>query len=192
MTAKRRAVTLFELLVVLFILVLIAALAVPTIDYFMPDTKVRAAVDQVRSAWAEAKARAMEEGRPYRFAVVHGSGAYRVAPDSPEFWGENGPGGKENQDHLVLEDSLPTGVQFNVAGGTGGPAQTSNDNSSTDPGRASCPPPSSLSAYSSPIVFLPDGTAREDSKIAFQAKGSRQTTLQLSGATGGTSVETSR
>jgi Tfp pilus assembly protein FimT len=191
MTAKRRAVSLFELLVVLFIIALLAVLAVPAIDYFMPDTKVNAAVDQVRSAWAEARARAMEENRPYRFAVVPGSGAYRVAPDSPEFWGENG-GGKDNQDHLILEDSLPTGVQFNVAGNNSVPSgPVTNDRTYSDPGASSAAPQTSLSAYTSPIIFLPNGTAREDSKIAFRAKGSRQTTLQLSGATGGTSVETS-
>ena len=46
------------------------------------------------------------------------------------------------------------------------------------------------SAYSHPIVFLPDGTAREDVAIAFVVKGARRTTLNLRGLTGSTSVTT--
>jgi hypothetical protein len=45
------------------------------------------------------------------------------------------------------------------------------------------------SAYSHPVVFLPDGTAREDVAIAFLVKGARRTTLQLRGLTGSTSLQ---
>lgn len=188
MKAKRRGVSLFELLVVLFIIALLAALAVPAIDYLMPEIKVKAAVDQVREAWADAKARAINEGRPYRFAVVPGSGNYRVAPDAPEYWGEGGSGG-EKEERRILEKCLPSGVRFQVDGGGGGAPEAGTSDLSEKPEKSGGSQVS-LSSYASPIIFLPDGTAQEDVKIAFQINGdAKKTTLQLRGMTGATSVQ---
>src|ERR1700756_3400429 len=83
----RRAYTLFELLLVLALLVLLAAIAYPTLDGVLATFRMTEAADMVRANWADARAYAMNEGRSYRFAVISGKGNFRVAPDSPEFWG---------------------------------------------------------------------------------------------------------
>ena len=79
----RRAFTLFELLLVLALLVILAGLAIPSIDYMYADSRTMAAVDQVRSKWAAARGHAVGEGRAYRFSIMQNSGAFRVAPDDP-------------------------------------------------------------------------------------------------------------
>jgi Tfp pilus assembly protein FimT len=184
--SPRRGVTLFELLLVVGIIAFMAILTVPAMDLFMPDTKVKGSVDQVRAAWADARARAIEEGRPYRFSIVPDTGHYRIAPDSPEYWGG---GGSPQGECLVLEESLPGGVRFQVADAGNSGADTS-DVPWIDPDQKSAQASPAPSAYSHPVVFLPDGTAREDVAIAFVVKGARRTTLQLRGLTGSTSLHT--
>ncbi|TMQ33677.1 MAG: prepilin-type N-terminal cleavage/methylation domain-containing protein [Planctomycetota bacterium] len=87
---SRQGYTLFEVVLVLALLVLLAAITYPSLDAMYGDSKVTAAGDMVRGAWAEAQARAMDEGRAYRFAVIPNQGNYRVAPDSADFWSGNG------------------------------------------------------------------------------------------------------
>jgi Tfp pilus assembly protein FimT len=181
----RRAVSLFELLLVVAIVAFMAVLAVPAMDLFMPDTKVKGSIDQVRAAWADARARAIEEGRPYRFAIVPDTGYYRIAPDSPEYWGG---GGTPKGECLIHQDTLPGGVRFQVDG-SGSGADTS-DVPWVEPDQKSAPAGPDASSYSNPVVFLPDGTARNDVSIAFVVKGARRTTLQLRGLTGSTSLHT--
>jgi hypothetical protein len=48
----------------------------------------------------------------------------------------------------------------------------------------------SSDAWATTVVFLPDGTAREDVKITFQVRGARPTALHLRGLTGNVSVQT--
>jgi type II secretory pathway pseudopilin PulG len=185
---RRRGYTLFELVLVCAMLLVLAALSVPALASMYGGYKMDAAVDSVRAAWAQARARAIEDGRPYRFAVVPGTGHYRVAPDAPEFWSGSGTSDKPGQ---VVADSLPKGVGFNVSTGTGGsappPASGGADVGLGDV--LSSPPPQSPSAYTNPIVFLPNGTAREDAEIVFAVRGARSVSLSLRAMTG---VVTSR
>src|SRR4051794_10283736 len=160
MKARRRpAYTLVELMLVMAVLVIAGSMLIPSLRGLHPTFKVTAAVDAVRAAWAHARARAIEEGRPYRFAVVPGTGHYRIAPDQPEHWGGGGAGSgsagaSPSQSAFVLADTLPKGVSFEVGGGSGGGGAAEGGGQSA----ASVSP----SSYSHPIVFLPDGTARED------------------------------
>src|SRR5260221_6622958 len=71
---------MFELVVAMAIMAIALAIAIPSIQGLIGDTPVRAAADMVKSRWAEARAKAMEEGKPYRFQVQDGSHC-RVAPD---------------------------------------------------------------------------------------------------------------
>jgi len=100
---ERQGYTLFEIIVVLAIIMVAGAVAVPTIRSMMADTPVKAAADQVKSRLAEARAKAMEEGKPYRFEV-RGDNTFRVGPDD-EFEGPN-----------VLDDTLPRDVSFAQGG----------------------------------------------------------------------------
>lgn len=83
--SRRRGFTLFELIVVMALLLLLAAVVIPSLGAFRGDTRMRAAADVIRGELAVARARAMEEGRPYRIALSADGARIRRAPDGPDF-----------------------------------------------------------------------------------------------------------
>ncbi len=179
---QRRGYTLFELVLVLALLVVLAAIAYPSLDAMVGDYRIAAAVDQARAGWAQARSRSIDEGRAYRFAVIPNTGNYRIAPNSPEFW--NAVGVPVTADGavapLVLEDGLPRGVRFvDSAQGVGADAssETLMPVGGIDP-----------SMWSPVVTFLPDGTAQEDVRITFQTKGARPMVLRMRGLTGAVNV----
>ena len=90
MGKARPAYTLFEMLVVVAIIVVLAALAIPSMDAFFSEYRLNAGTDAVRANWELARTHSMNEGRAYRFAVVHDKGNFRIAPDTSQFWGDGG------------------------------------------------------------------------------------------------------
>ena len=183
---KRRGYTLFEMIVVVALICLLAGLATPPILSMYDDYRLQAAVDEVAGRWSAIRARAITEGRPYRFSIQSGSGDFRVGPDASEFWsGGDSPAatGAGNQAPLVAQDSLPKGIQF-VLGDAG-------DSSSAD---ARCerrrrerrrrPSDSGSGGWSTVAVFLPDGTAQQDADIRLQTKESGPVVIHLRGLTG--------
>jgi type II secretory pathway pseudopilin PulG len=186
---QRRGYTLLELALVCALLVVIAAVTFPSLATMYHQHRLGLATDSVREAWALARARAIEEGRPYRFAVIPDSGRFRVAPDSPEFWsGSGAPDAEANgteRPPLTLSRTLPGGVVFVMDGsgssagaGGGGWADDQGGEDDDDPG----------APWKPVAVFMPDGTAQEDATIQFQGGGSRTATLRLRGLTGHASV----
>src|SRR5262245_17202923 len=103
-----------ELVIVLAVLVMLATLVYPSIDAMYGDYRVTAATDIIRSSWAMARARAIDDGQAYRFAIVPGRGNFRVAPDNSAFWGggDMPSSADPGTAPLVLEDALPKGVRF--------------------------------------------------------------------------------
>jgi len=165
----RRGFTMLEMLLVLAVVLVMAAVAAPSMEALQADSRLHAAADIIRARWADARARAAEDGIAYRFGVVQQSGKFRVAPDAAEFWSGDGPASLETDvPPLVLEDTLPRGVAFADAadpdGGGGGD-------------------------YVPLITFLPDGTARENVEIAFRSGGGRGLILRLRALTGAVTVE---
>lgn len=166
MRGFRKAFTLFEVILVMGLLVVTAALAIPVARSMYASARVTAAADTVRSHWSQARSRAIEERRAYRFSVKDGTGCFRVAPDSDEFWGDGqgemgGPG-----QPLVLEGTLPETITFCQA----------DANRVPDGGEGG--------SWRTVAVFQPDGTAREDVIIAFGTAGQTPTLLRLRAATG--------
>lgn len=175
--ASRQAYTLLEVVLVLALIVMLSAIIVPSYDAMYGDYRLTAAADMVRAAWASARAHAMEEGRPYVFAVVSGKGNFRIAPEGAEYWAGNAGEAREDTAGglLLQEEVLPKGVRFSTA--EGAPADLGSDSAMT---LGSVPP----TAWSPIATFLPDGTAREDVVIEFQTRGSRPRVLKLRGLTG--------
>jgi len=186
MKKRRPAASLLEVMVVMAIIIIVSAITVPSLQSMYGSYKLNAGVDSVRSAWADARERAINENRPYRFAVEPGGSSFRVAPDDPVYWeGGNGPEDDPNGQGMILEKSLPGGVRFAVNGET--PADASDEvNTSLEE------KPVSGANWTPAIVFLPDGTAREDVKMTFHVRGSRAVSLQLRGMTGNVSVQTEK
>jgi prepilin-type N-terminal cleavage/methylation domain-containing protein len=180
MACRRSAYTLFELILVLALLALLAALALPSLQAMYGDYRVRAATDQLRAAWAAARAHAMDEGLAYRFAIVPGGANYRVAPDTPAYWtgGGDAPASADpDNPPLVLEEALPKGVRFSTDSSTLGGSDLADD---TLPAVAEASP----GDWTPLTVFLPDGTARDDVSIIFQGRGARPMALTLRALTG--------
>lgn len=174
--SRRRGYTLFEVVLVCAVLVLLATMAYPSIRGMYPSFKLRGAVDAVRAAWAHARARAIEEGRPYRFAVEEGGTHYRIAPDRDDYWSGSPPQNDPDGHGMVLEDALPSGVHFSVNGNASSPPP--------DDARVKDVKTPASGNWSAAAVFLPDGTAKQDVRILFQIKGARPAELQLRGLTG--------
>lgn len=82
---SRRGFTLFELIAVMALLVLLAVAILPSVGAFRGDTRQRAAADSIRAELAVSRARAMEEGRPYRLSISEDGTRLRRAPEGPEF-----------------------------------------------------------------------------------------------------------
>lgn len=165
--SSRPGYTLLEVTLVTALLGVMAALAYPAIDGMSGQHRLTASVDAVRAAWAQGRSRAIEEGRPYRFAFS-GPGHYRLAPEQPDYWSGSVPPDSSRQ---VLEGDLPPGITFGTR-----PGSSSGQGSSGE--------------WSSLAVFLPDGTAREDVQLLFQVKGTPRTVLQLRAMTGAVTVHT--
>jgi prepilin-type N-terminal cleavage/methylation domain-containing protein len=94
--AARHGYTLFELLLVLAIIVILAIIVVPSVGAFRGDSRQQAGADMIRSELAYARARAKEEGRPYRVAFSTDHTRIRRAPDDSNFETTNAstePGG---------------------------------------------------------------------------------------------------
>lgn len=172
----RRAFTILEVTLVVVILVMIAGLAYPSIEAMYADVPLHAAVDMVRARWAEARSHAIEDQRPYRFAVIPGTGDMRVAPDSPEFWGGGGSGetapDESESPPFVAEDNLQGGVRFADASGS-------------DSGDAG----SGGGSWATVVTFDSDGTVREDVEMVLQGRATRALVLRLRAMNGAVSVQ---
>lgn len=182
-TWLRRGYTLLELVLVLALLVVVAAMIIPSAESMHGQFRLTQGSDSVRSAWALARAYAIDEGRPYRFAIIPNQGNFRVAPDSPEFWSGGGqaqsPGDSSNPP-LVLNKTLPKGLRFSAPDAA--PAAALGTESSL--------PPESVNPemWSSRTVFLPDGTASQDVEIIFGADGTMGLVMKLRALTGAVTV----
>jgi Tfp pilus assembly protein FimT len=160
---------LFEMIVVLAILIIAAAIAVPNLGWLSGGTTLNAAADTVKARWAEARARAVADGRPYRFAVMENTGKFRVAPDSPEFWDGTATdfsSSDGSRPPLVVEDNLPKEMRFLGSPNAAGAAQGQSHD------------------WTCPIVFMPDGNAQQDAEIVFGGAQGKPLVLRIKGATG--------
>jgi prepilin-type N-terminal cleavage/methylation domain-containing protein len=176
----RDAFTLVEMLLVLAILVVAASLALPLADTMYAGSKTRAAADAVRAALVQARTHAMDESRPYRFAVHPGGVAFRVAPDDDAYWTGSGQGqaGEGSVPAYIYAENVPGGIRFD--GGAGPPPVAMNGNTTPDP------PASSIDTgqFETHAVFFSDGTADTDFRMVFRLPGARPLVLTMRGMTG--------
>jgi Tfp pilus assembly protein FimT len=176
----RRGYTLFEMIIVCTLLLIVAGLSIPSIESMYSDSKMQAAVDQVRGAWAGMRSHAINEGQLYRFSVSLNGSDFRAAPDGSEYWGGDAPAPTDaNNPPLVMQASLPSHISFTVDASDPGSADPSAPPSSA--------PSTSSGAWTTVAVFLPDGTAQQDVEIIFRSPdaGATPISLKLRALTGG-------
>jgi prepilin-type N-terminal cleavage/methylation domain-containing protein len=164
---RRSGLTLLEVMLVMVILVTLAAVAYPTLSAMYGDVRVKAAADQVRASWTEARAKAIEDGRPYRFSVEPGTGKFRVAPDGTEFWDDSGGASDENAPPpLIAEGKLSDGILFEA------PPDLPTEGS-----------------WSTVAVFKPDGSCENDIEITLREEDdSTPVVVRVRAMTGAISV----
>src|SRR5262245_60065397 len=178
-TMPRHGYTMFELVLVLAVILIAASLSMPAIDALLASNKVTAARDMVRTQWAEMRARALEEGRPYRFAVTENTGKFRVAPDADAYWSGGGNQDRDEKPPLIFEGELPEGVLF-----------TTSEAAFACTEQAPAPGPEWGLTIA---VYLADGVGRDDATIFFGKAGQRAVGLRMRALTGAvTAIEPSR
>ena len=190
-SVRRPAYTLLEVVLVMAILVVLAAVAIPSMEALYGDVRQSAAADMVRARWTDARARAMEEAQAYRFAIMPDQGRFRVAPDRDDYWsGSDAPQAPDDGSPipLVLEDTLPDGITFSMGGSLGQMAGTGPGSGNAMPVQQSTSGQPDGSGWTRVCTFLPDGTSKEDVQIAFIYPGSLPLIMKLRGMTGAVTV----
>ena len=163
----RTGYTLFEILVVLALLLLLAIVILPSVVSFRGDTRQRAAADVIRGELAAARGRAMEEGRPYRVAINQAGTRIRRAPDGPDF------ATTPAFDH---PDPFSTAVDCEFDHVT---AEVIADEAS----------PQSPDEWKTVATVQPDGTCREDSAVVvIKEPGNGELRLLVRGLTSSSRV----
>src|SRR5437867_4495503 len=88
MSKSRAAFTLMEILVTLSIVVLIVGISFVSLSLIYADQATVDASDVVRSRWAMARSRAINDNVPYVFGVQWNESNWRVAPEGADYWGD--------------------------------------------------------------------------------------------------------
>ncbi|MEM9353465.1 MAG: hypothetical protein AAGA92_10675 [Planctomycetota bacterium] len=167
MKAKARAFTLLEVVLVLVLLTVIGALAVPLATSGFAGVRLRRATDMVLTTWSAARTKAIETGETLQFRFEPSSGRFRVEPlDSlvsaddmaSAASGETNPGLDSLSDPTVedapwfYEGELPETVVFHA--GEGMPMAAD----SAEPQAERLNETASGGGWSKPILFFADGS----------------------------------
>jgi prepilin-type N-terminal cleavage/methylation domain-containing protein len=150
--APRHGFTLFELLVVMALLILLAAIILPSVGAFRGDTRQRAGADVIRTELATARARAKEEGRPYRVALSQDRTRIRRAPDTIDF--------AQTQASEISGGSA-TAVDYPFEHVTA--ERVFENNASTSASGSDAAEP--IDGWVTVATILPDGTCKEDTVL---------------------------
>lgn len=161
-----------EIILVLAIVVMVAAISVPLIGYLIGDSRLTAAGDVVRGKLAETRALAVEDSQPWRLAYLPNTGIFQLAPDDSPEW-ENTATDLVEKEGLV-RDELPKDVVF---------ALTHDDIM----GQQQALPPGV--AWQTIAIFMPDGSAQDDTTTYFGKAGVGPMRVQVRGLTGSVSIE---
>ena len=147
--------TLIEVLLVMAVMVLMAAVAAPILTGTFEAQKLRRAADLVRSDWGRARVQAIRTGQEWAFVYEPSTGRYTIAPYSPyETPQIPATMPAESQGNFDYGDGLlPVGVRFDDA-------QVRADTRSESLGDSGGGGGSSRPAAST-ILFYPDGTSQQ-------------------------------
>jgi hypothetical protein len=176
---RRSGLTLVELCLVLALLVVVAALAVPAMQGTFSRAALHGGGDLLRGAWAKARLAAMQSGQVYAFRFEPNGSRFQIValnaiglPESSEMAPDDPDTAHDVSDMLRLPTSrLPEGVVF-----AAGDISASNQVSAIMP-------ESSAGPWSMPVLFRPDGTTSDASILL---TNDRQQTIRvtLRGLTG--------
>ena len=167
--------TLFELLIVLGIFMVIAALATPFLLRTFSSQALKSGADQVRAAFDRARVQAIRSGNVYTFLYQPKAAAYTIAPLITSYSLVNPSVAATVGDPPALKQ-LPHGLLF-------------VGSSVSDDARAQFESENGQVAADgmTPILFYPDGTS-QDAYLFVQNPQGEQIRIYLRGLTGMSSI----
>jgi len=170
---RRAGYTLLEIVIVLTLIVVVAALALPSFDSMFLDARTEGAGDMIRARMADARSMAMEHGTAYRFGFVPGTGKFQIAADDSPAWDiVQSSGHVEAEDHIVGE--LPEDIVFGTHPSTLG----AGGGGSWELGGVFLPTGEARGAMN------PDGTTTDDVTFYYGPSGYAPHGVRLHGMTG--------
>jgi len=188
---RARGYTLMEMMLVLALLVVIAAISAPALRGVMQRANLVAAGDTVRVEFARAHVKAMKTGRIQVFRFEQGGRLYRVQPFV----------GGDDELETNLPDSTATeglALDVNASGGSApdvgeekelpeGTTFAAGDAAEESRGLAVSDAVAGEGQWSRPILFYPDGSS-SDAFIVVADEFERGLRIDLSGLTGSAKV----
>lgn len=167
--------TLIELLLVVGIMVVVAALVVPNIQRTFSRQALQKGADRVRVAMGQARVRAIRNGEEYAVFYAPGGAWFNVAPftsfkEQATLAGRRKDLAEARQQSDFEDDLLPKGISF-AAGEVSSDARSAEVLSSAQSGELRT------------VLFYPDGTS-QDAKIILQNDKENFVEIQLRGLTG--------
>ncbi len=168
--------TLLELLLVVAIMVVVAALAIPSVQRTFSQQALKKGADRLRVAMGQARVKAIRHGEEYAVFLVPGGSYFNVAPfrqfqEQNTFAGRRQPTADRGLQSNYEDDLLPKGVLF-VGSEVAADARAAEVMSSLESGGAL-----------RTILFYPDGTS-QDARVVLQNEKQATIEVQLRGLTG--------
>ncbi|MGI9519708.1 MAG: prepilin-type N-terminal cleavage/methylation domain-containing protein [Pirellulaceae bacterium] len=166
-TISRSGFSLLEVLVVLAVLVMITALAMPAMNSVFSGQHLRSAADVVRARFAEARVKSIETGDVHGFFYMPTQGNYFVAPMTEGFRTmQSGVQPSVQQRMLENEIVFAAGESMQDTRSVYATNLATNEYS-----------------IMKPVLFYPDGTS-QDATVILQNKRGAVIQINLRGLTG--------
>lgn len=168
--------TLMELLLVVAIMVVVAAVAAPTVQQTLANQSLKKSADRVRVAMGQARVKAIKNGEEYAVFISPGGSYFSVAPfrtfdQQGALAGQRERELAEGRTTSFEDDLLPMGILFVAA------------QSAMDARGADILSTSGSKGALEPIFFYPDGTS-QDAIITLQNQKQATIEVHLRGLTG--------
>jgi prepilin-type N-terminal cleavage/methylation domain-containing protein len=181
--------TLVELLLVLGLLVIMAALAWPTLERPFSNQRLSAAADLVRTAWCQARIEAVRSGSAQAFQFTPGDRSFRTQrraaepDDEPWAWQRREAAGSSSVLSPPEAPALPGATKTLPEHVVFGAVTMNGDAAAPTAGPGPQRAGPADGGWSDPICFYPDGTASDVRLVLLNDRGSR-VELTLRGLTG--------
>jgi prepilin-type N-terminal cleavage/methylation domain-containing protein len=176
--ARHHGLTLVEVLLVLALLVVISAVAVPVLEGSFSRAGLQHGGDLLRAAWSRARLAAMESGETCAFRYEHRGSRYQIATLASLGTADSQlPAETENAEYdpsdlaRLSRDRLPEGVVF-ADGNVAASSQV-----------AATLGPAATGGWSMPILFFADGTS-SDATVLLANDDQQTLRVTLRGLTG--------
>lgn len=168
----RRGFTLLEVILVMVIMVIATAIAVPVIQSMLDDAHMTAGADMVRARLADARAKALDSGTPWKVAYLPNSGIFQLAAEDADAWSDSDQTPDETPEFMrgeLPKDIILAVNRDDIAGAAGAPQASGG--------------------WQTLAVFTGDGSARDDGTVYVGKPGLMPLRVRVRALTGTVSLD---